>query len=165
MSHGHRVYGMYTHTPLVSRFSPIRHVPQDLVWGFAPGMCKELQMIQIWILHWAPGLLASTSETEIRLWGRGGHSALSGAGPGPAVWPEGHLGVSGGAPCCCVHEASPGEECDPRKLWESPVLDSMRELTVLSPSWDSGHRGLSVPHSEGFPVCVWLGLRKGMCWL
>ena len=80
-----------------------------------PGMCTEPQMIPIWILHWTPGLLASTSETEIRPWGRGGRSALSGAGPGPALWPEGDCGVSRGAPCCCVHEASPGGECDPRE--------------------------------------------------
>ena len=40
------------------------------------------------------------------------------------------------------------------KVWESPVLVSLRELTVLRPSRDSGHRGLSVPQGEGFPVCV-----------
>ena len=85
VSHAHRVFGVYTYTPLVSRFSPIRHAPEDLVWGLAPGMCTEPQMILIWILHCAPGLLASTSETEIRPWGRGGRSAASGAGPGPAV--------------------------------------------------------------------------------
>ena len=39
------------------------------------------------------------------------------------------------------------------KVWESPVLVSLRELTVLRPSRDSGHRGLSVPHGEGFPGC------------
>ena len=39
-----------------------------------------------------------------------------------------------------------------RKVWESPMLDSVRELTVLSPSRDRGHRGLSVPHGEGFSV-------------
>ena len=110
MSHGHMMYGMYTHTPLVSRFSPIRHAPQVLLWGLAPGICTEAQMILIWILHWAPGLLASTSETEIRPWGRGGRSALSGT-----VWLERHRGVRGGAPCCCVHEASPGGQCDPRE--------------------------------------------------
>ena len=46
------------------------------------------------------------------------------------------------------------------KVWKSPVLDSVRELTVLSPSWDCGHRGLSVPHGEGFPVCV-VGAQEG----
>ena len=85
VSHAHRVYGVYTHTPLVSRFSPIRHAPEDLVWGLAPGMCTEPQMILIWILHCARQLLASTFETEIRPWGRGGRSAATGAGPGPAV--------------------------------------------------------------------------------
>ena len=128
--------------------------------GPRPRNVHRPQMIPIWILRWAPGILASTSETEIRPWRRGGPSALSGAGPGPAVWPEGDRGVSGGAPCCCVLEASPGGECDPRKVWESPVLVSVRELPVLSPSWDSGHRGLSVPHGEGFPVCV-VGAEEG----
>ena len=46
------------------------------------------------------------------------------------------------------------------QVWESPVLVSVRELTVLSPSSDSGHKGLSVPHSEGFPVCR-VGAREG----
>ena len=32
------------------------------------------------------------------------------------------------------------------KCGKAPVLVSVPELTVLSPSWDSGHRGLSVPH-------------------
>ena len=80
--------------------------------GALPQECAQSYR---WILHWAPGLSASTSETKIRPWGREGRSALSGAGPGPAVWPEGHHGVSGGAPCCCVHDASPGGECDPRE--------------------------------------------------
>ena len=39
------------------------------------------------------------------------------------------------------------------QVWESPLLVSLRELTVLRPSRDSGHRGLSVPHGEGFPGC------------
>ena len=69
----------------LSRLCPIRHAPEDLVWGLAPGMCTEPQIIPTWILHCTPGLLASTSETEIGPWGRGGHSAVSGAGPGPAV--------------------------------------------------------------------------------
>ena len=47
-----------------------------------------------------------------------------------------------------------------RKVWESPMLDSVRELTVLSPSRDRGHRGLSVPQCEGFPVCV-VGAQEG----
>ena len=51
VSHAHRVYGMYTHIPLLSRFSPIRQAPQVLLWGLAPGMCTEAQMIPIWILH------------------------------------------------------------------------------------------------------------------
>ena len=51
MSHGHVVYGICTHTPLVSCFSPIRHAPWVLIWGLAPGMCTEAQMIPIWILH------------------------------------------------------------------------------------------------------------------
>ena len=85
VSHAHRVFGVYTYTPLVSRFSPIRHAPEDLVWGLAPGICTEPQMIPIWILHCALGLLASTSETEIGPWGRGERPAQSGAGPGPAV--------------------------------------------------------------------------------
>ena len=46
------------------------------------------------------------------------------------------------------------------QVWESPVLVSVRELTVLSPSSDSGHKGLSVPHGEGFPVCR-VGAREG----
>ena len=51
VSHGHMVYGICTHTRLVSRFSPIRHAPWVLMWGLAPGMCTEPQMIPIWILH------------------------------------------------------------------------------------------------------------------
>ena len=39
VSHGHRVYGMCTHTPFISHFSPIRHDPQVLMWGLAAGMC------------------------------------------------------------------------------------------------------------------------------
>ena len=46
------------------------------------------------------------------------------------------------------------------KVWESPMLVSLRELTILSPSWDSGHRGLSVPRGEGFAVCV-VGAQEG----
>ena len=46
------------------------------------------------------------------------------------------------------------------KLWESPVLVSLRELTILSLSRDSGHKALSVPHGEGFPVCV-VGAQEG----
>ena len=42
----------------------------------------------------------------------------------------------------------------PRKVWERPLLVTLRYLTVLNPSLDSGHRGLSVPQGEGFPVCV-----------
>ena len=51
VSHGHVVYGICTHTPLVSWFSPIRHAPWVLMWGLAPGMCTEAQKILIWILH------------------------------------------------------------------------------------------------------------------
>ena len=40
------------------------------------------------------------------------------------------------------------------------MLDSVQELTVLRPSCDSGHRGLSVPHGEGFPVCG-VGAQEG----
>ena len=46
------------------------------------------------------------------------------------------------------------------KVWESPMLDSVWELTVLSPSSDSGHGGLSVPHGDGFPACV-VGAQEG----
>ena len=38
------------------------------------------------------------------------------------------------------------------KVWESPVLVSVRELPVLSPSWDSGHRG------QGTVCSSWWGL-------
>ena len=42
------------------------------------------------------------------------------------------------------------------KVWESPMLVSLWELTVLSPSSDRGHKAMSVPHGEGFHVCmVW----------
>ena len=67
------------------------------------------------------GSLAEHQESESsQSWGqrsglRRGHSALTGAGQGPAVWPEGDRGVSGGGPCCCVHEASPGRDCDLRE--------------------------------------------------
>ena len=40
------------------------------------------------------------------------------------------------------------------------MLVSPQELTDLRPSQDSGHRGLSVPHGEGFPVCV-VGAQEG----
>ena len=40
------------------------------------------------------------------------------------------------------------------------MLDSVWELPVLSPSLESGHRGLSVPHGEGFPVCG-VGVQEG----
>ena len=40
------------------------------------------------------------------------------------------------------------------------MLDSVWELPVLSPSLESGHRGLSVPHGEGFPVSV-VGAQEG----
>ena len=83
--------------------------------GSRPRNVHRPWMIPIWILHWAPGLLASTSETEIKSWGREGCSALSGAGPGPAMWPEGDRGLSGGVLCFCVHKASPGAGCDPRE--------------------------------------------------
>ena len=46
------------------------------------------------------------------------------------------------------------------KVWESPVLVSLRELTILSLSRDSGHKALSVPHGEGFPVCM-VGAQEG----
>jgi hypothetical protein len=46
------------------------------------------------------------------------------------------------------------------KVWESPMLDSVWELTVLSPSSDSGHGGLSVPHGDGFHACV-VGAQEG----
>ena len=46
------------------------------------------------------------------------------------------------------------------KVWESPMLDSVWELTVLSPSSDCGHGGLSVPHGDGFPACV-VGAQEG----
>ena len=42
--------------------------------------------------------------------------------------------VSGGASCCCVHEALPGGECDPRESVGKSQLVSLQELTVLSPS-------------------------------
>ena len=45
-------------------------------------------------------------------------------------------------------------------MWESPVLVSPQELTDLRPSQDSGHRRLSVPHGEGFPVCG-VGAQEG----
>ena len=48
----------------------------------------------------------------------------------------------------------------PRKVWERPLLVTLRYLTVLNPSLDSGHRGLSVPQGEGFPVCV-VGAQEG----
>ena len=87
-------------------------------------------------------------------------SVLTGDGSGPAVWPEGDCLVSWGVPCCCGHEASSGGECDPTESVGKSMLVSLRELTVLSPSWDSGHRGLCVPHGEGFLVCV-VGAQEG----
>ena len=163
----HRVYGICTHNPFISRFSPIRHasplsdtlLPHQTCSsgsrvGPRPKNVHRPQMIPIWILHWAPGLLASTSETQITPWERGGRSALSGAGPGPVVWPEGHHVVIGGdraAVCMMPHQEA---SVIRGKVWESPVLVSVRELAVQSTSWDSGHRGLSVPHGGGFPVCV-----------
>ena len=140
---------------------PHRHAPQVLIWGLRN--VHRPQMIPIWILHWASGLLASISETETGPWGRGRHSAVSGAGPGPAVWPAGHCGVSGGAPCCCVHEASPGGECDPREsVGKSHVglsagvdrpeslLRQWPQSNVCSSWW-------------GLPCVYGLG-SEGMCW-
>ena len=40
------------------------------------------------------------------------------------------------------------------------MVVSLQVLTVLSPSLDSGHRGLSVPHGDGFPACV-VGAQEG----
>ena len=128
--------------------------------GPRPRNVHRPQMIPIWILHWAPGLLAFTSETEIGPWGRGGHSALSGAGPGPTVWPEGDHGVSGGPPAAVDMKPHQEGSVIREKVWESPVLVSLGELTVLSPSWDSGHKALSVPHDEGFPMWI-VGAQEG----
>ena len=57
----------------------------------------------------------SSRSWGLRSWLRRGCSVLSGDGSGPAVWPEGDCLVSGGASCCCVHEASPGGKCDLRE--------------------------------------------------
>ena len=102
---------------------PIRYAPQVLRESFQSTL--------------SPGLLASTYETEIRPWERGGLSALSGAGPGPAVWPEGIVG-SAELPLAAVYMRPHQEGSVIRgKVWESPVLDSVRELWswVLLRQW------------------------------
>ena len=48
------------------------------------------------------------------------------------------------------------------KVWESPVLDSVRELTVLSPSETMGTEDCLFL-MERASLCVGLGLRKGLC--
>ena len=109
----------------------------------------------IWILHWEPRLLGTTSETE--------NSPRDEAAT--LLW----VGMDQGL--LCDLRGSWGQRRCPlllgtwgltrRGVWsegkcgKAPVLVSVLELTVLSPSWDSGHRGLSVPHG-GLPfVCSW----------
>ena len=48
------------------------------------------------------------------------------------------------------------------KVWESPVLDSVRELTVLSPPETMGTEDCLFL-MERASLCVGLGLRKGVC--
>ena len=47
-------------------------------------------------------------------------------------------------------------------MWESPVLDSVRELTVLSPPETMGTEDCLFL-MERASLCVGLGLRKGLC--
>ena len=118
------------------------------------------QLIPVWIPHWASGLWV-LPVLRAEIW------AEEGALCSEWVWTRA---------CCVTWRGSWGQQRWPLlavymrphqegiairgKVWESPMLVSLRELTVLSPSWDSGHRGLSVPHSEGYPVCV-TGAQKG----
>ena len=163
VSHGHRVYGIYTHTPLVCRFSPIRHAPPDLVWGLVPRNVHRPQMMPIWILHWAPGLLASISETEIRPWGRGGPSVLSGAEYPLLCDLKGILGWVEVPLLLCLWGLTR------RGVWsKESVGKSCIGLCVgvdhpesLLRQWAQRTVFLMMRAS----LRVWLGLRKGMCWL
>ena len=118
-----------------------------LAWGI-PGMGK-------------PGGLLSMGSLRV------GHnwSDLAAAAAEPALWSEGNCWVSWGPPYCCVHEASPGGECDPK--------ESVGKL----PCWSLCGSCLSWVPPETlatedclFPMVrvslhVWLELRKGECWL
>ena len=123
-------------------------------------MFKVPQLIPVWFPHWASGLWV-LPVLRAEIW------AEEGALCSEWVWTRA---------CCVTWRGSWGQQRWPLlavymrphqegiairgKVWESPMLVSLRELTVLSPSWDGGHRGLSVPHSEGCPVCV-TGAQKG----
>ena len=68
--------------------------------------------------------------------------------------------MSSGTPCCCVHDASQGGECDPREsVGKSHVglcmgVDHPESLLRQWP------QGTVYSHGEGFPVCV-VGAQEG----
>ena len=68
--------------------------------------------------------------------------------------------MSGGAPSCCVHDASPGAECDLRdSVGKSYVglCAGVDDPESLLRQWP---QGTVYSHGEGFPVCV-VGAQEG----
>ena len=96
---------------------------------------------------------------------RRGHSAPSGSGPGPAVWPERGRGVSRGGPCLlCTWGLTRRGLRSEGKCGKVPCWS-------LCGSWLSWVPPETVAtedclfHTVRAALCVSLGLRKGMCWL
>ena len=120
----------------------------------------------IGILHWAPRLLASTSETEISP--RDEEATLFWVGMDRGLLCD-LKGIVGSAEvplaAVCTREASPGGDCDPK--------ESVGKL----PGWSLCGNCLSWVPPETvatedclFPMVrvslyVWLEIRKGECWL
>ena len=81
-------------------------------------------------------------------------SALHGDGSGLVCDLQGIVGSSWGAHCCCVHEGLTSRGAwSEGKCGEAPLLVSVWEFTVLSPSWDSGQQGTVCSTYWGLP-CV-----------
>ena len=96
---------------------------------------------------------------------RRGHSAPSGSGPGPAVWPEGGRGVSRGGPCLlCTWGLTRRGLRSEGKCGKVPCWS----LCGNWPSWVPPETVATEDclfHTVRAALCVSLGLRKGMCWL
>ena len=99
----------------------------------------DLQLGQVSVAMPVPSSLCFLALLSSRSWRRGSEKGVGSPEVPPAT--------------VCMILTRKGSVM-PKKVWESSLLGSVRELTVLHPSWDSGHRGLSVPHGEVLPVCV-----------